>query len=291
MQNERHLGLLGATGLGVGAIVGGGILALAGVAFATTGPSAIVAFGLNGAIAFITAVSFANLARRFPESGGLYAYAKKLLSIEAAFLVGWVVWFASILAGVLYALGFSAFALQGLRRILAPWGGTAGWLFGSGATVAFALLATGCYTLSLIRRLGGQGDAATFGKVLVFAVLLAAGGWVWIGTSPGEAVSRLSPFYVAGPLGLLQAMGYTFIALQGFDLIAAVTGEVRDPGRTVPRAMYLSLALALAIYLPLLFLIATVGAPADGGIAAAASANPEGIVAEAAERFLGSFGY
>ena len=291
MQSERHLGLLGATGLGVGAIVGGGILALAGVAFATTGPSAIIAFGLNGAIAFITAVSFAKLARRFPESGGLYAYAKKLLSIEAAFLVGWVVWFASILAGVLYALGFSAFALQGLRRFLAPWGDAVGWLFGSGATVALALLATGIYTLSLIRRLGGQGDAATFGKVLVFVVLLVAGGWVWVGTSPGEAVSRLSPFYVAGPLGLLQAMGYTFIALQGFDLIAAVTGEVRDPGRTVPRAMYLSLGLALAIYLPLLFLIATVGAPADGGIAAAAARNPEGLVAEAAERFLGSFGY
>ncbi len=113
---------------------------------------------------------------------------------------------------------------------------------------------------------------------------------MWTDTSPVEALNRLSPFYVAGPVGLLQAMGYTFIALQGFDLIAAVAGEVRDPGRTVPRAMYLSLALALAIYLPLLFLMATVGAPADGGIAAAA-ANPEGLVAEAAERFLGSGGY
>ncbi len=156
MESKRHLGLLGATALGVGAIVGGGILALAGVAFATTGPSAIVAFGLNGAIAFITAASFADLARRFPESGGLYAYAKKLLSIEAAFLVGWVVWFASILAGVLYALGFSAFAVQGLRRILAPSGETASWLLGPGATALLALLAAGLYTLSLIRRLGGS---------------------------------------------------------------------------------------------------------------------------------------
>ena len=58
MAHERHLGLFGATALGVGAIVGGGILALAGVAFATTGPSAIVAFGLNGAIAFLTADEF-----------------------------------------------------------------------------------------------------------------------------------------------------------------------------------------------------------------------------------------
>ncbi len=118
MHGERHLGLFGATTLGVGAIVGGGILALAGVAFATTGPSAIIAFGLNGAIAFLTAMSFAALARRFPESGGTYTYAKKVLSIEVAFVVGWVVWFASVVAGVLYALGFAAFAAEGLGRIL-----------------------------------------------------------------------------------------------------------------------------------------------------------------------------
>lgn len=104
-HHTRHIGLLGATGIGVGAIVGsaivgGGILALAGAVFATTGPSAINAFGLNGVIA-----------RRFHESGGTYTYAKKVLSIEVAFLVGWVVWFASILAGVLYALGFAAFAV------------------------------------------------------------------------------------------------------------------------------------------------------------------------------------
>ena len=70
---RRTLGLWGATGVGVGAIVGGGILALAGVAFATTGPSAILAFALNGGIALLTAFSFAELASRFPESGGTYA--------------------------------------------------------------------------------------------------------------------------------------------------------------------------------------------------------------------------
>ncbi|MYH11022.1 MAG: amino acid permease, partial [Gemmatimonadales bacterium] len=95
------MGLYGATALGVGATVGGGILALAGVAFATAGPAAILAFAFNGGIAFLTAMSFARLARRFPESGGIYTYAKKVLSIEVAFIVGWVVWFASIVAGVL----------------------------------------------------------------------------------------------------------------------------------------------------------------------------------------------
>ena len=94
MESERRIGLLGATGVGVGAIVGGGILMLAGVAFSVTGPAAIVAFGLNGVIALLTALSFAEMASKFPESGGVYTYSKKVLSVEAAFAVGWVVWFA-----------------------------------------------------------------------------------------------------------------------------------------------------------------------------------------------------
>ena len=99
-RDPRTMGLVGATLIGVGAIVGGGVLALAGVAFATTGPSAVLAFALNGVIATLTALSFARLAVRFPESGGAYTYARKVLTVEAAFAVGWVVWFASVVAAV-----------------------------------------------------------------------------------------------------------------------------------------------------------------------------------------------
>ena len=105
--SRRHIGLLGATGVGVGAIVGGGILVLAGAAFAATGPAAIIAFAVNGVIAILTALSFAEMSATFPESGGAYTFAKKVLSVRAAFGVGWVLWFAYIVAGVLYALGFA----------------------------------------------------------------------------------------------------------------------------------------------------------------------------------------
>ncbi len=288
---DRHLGLFGATTLGVGAIVGGGILALAGVAFATAGPAAILAFALNGGIALLTARSFAGLARRFPESGGVYAYSKKVLSIEAAFGVGWVVWFASIVAGVLYALGFSAFATEGLGRALPLLGLSAEWTRSPFVRVLVALAAIALYAVSLIRRVGGGRDAATLGKVIVFVVLIGGGIVAWILGDSGILVERLSPFSPAGSLGILQAMGYTFIALQGFDLIAAVGGEVREPAETIPRAMYLSLGIALAIYLPLLFLLETVGAEPGVPIAQTAAANPEGFVAEAVERFLGPPGY
>lgn len=289
---ERSIGLLGATGIGVGAIVGGGILALAGVAFATTGPGAIAAFALNGLIAALTALSFAEMSTAFPESGGTYTFAKKVLSVEAAFAMGWIAWFASIVAGVLYALGFASYAVIALDTgWTAVTGGPSSWLSHPWAPSLLACGAVGLYAVQLVRTLTGGGQWATAGKVVVFTVLIAGGLWALTGRSPESVRASLQPFFPAGTRGLFEAMGYTFIALQGFDLIAAVAGEVRDPGRTLPRAMLLSLGAALLIYLPLLFVIATVGVPPGGSVAAASAARPEAMMAEAARQFLGAAGF
>ncbi len=289
---NRSLGLWGATGIGVGAIVGGGVLALAGVAFAATGPGAIVAFALNGVIAALTALSFAELASTFPESGGSYTFAKKTLSGEAAFMVGWVVWLASIVAAVLYALGFASYATFAVVNL---WPGADGsaplWIQGRGTVLALALFATAGYALLLSRKTGGGAMWATVGKVVVFLVLIVAGLWAVTKEPAPSLVERLTPFFPGGSIGLFQAMGYTFIALQGFDLIAAVGGEVRDPRRVIPRAMFLSLAAALVIYLPFLFVIATVGVDAGGSITADSAADPATVVASAARTYLGPFGF
>jgi len=287
------MGLFDAVGVGVGAIVGGGILALAGVAFATTGPGAIVAFTLNGGIAVLTALSFAELASRFPQSGGTYAYARKALSVEAAFAVGWVVWFASVVAAVLYALGFAVFLVPVLEQLILTAGGTPpGWLGARFPMLIYALAAVAFYTWGLMRSTTSGGQWATVGKVVVFLALIAGGFWVLAVHPPGlqELSARFTPFLHRGGQGLVQAMGYTFIALQGFDLIAAVGGEVKDPERNIPRAMLLSLFAALVIYIPLLFLIVAVGTPGQP-IAAAAEENPEILIAIAARNFLGPSGY
>ncbi|MCG8460550.1 MAG: amino acid permease, partial [Holophagales bacterium] len=288
----RSLGLLQAMGVGVGAIVGGGILALAGVAFATTGPSAVVAFALNGLIALLTALTFAEMATSFPESGGTYTFAKKVLSVEAAFMVGWVVWFASIVAAVLYALGFAAF----FRIFLAEaWQASGGapppWILDHAFELLLAVAATAFYARGLMRRQGGGGLWETGGKVVVFVGLLAAGVWVLPSRDPAQLLDQLTPFFAAGGLGLLQAMGYTFIALQGFDLIAAVGGQVREPSKVLPRAMIGSLLIALAIYLPLLLLVATVGVAQGDSIIRVAAADPEAVVAIAVEQYLGRTGF
>jgi amino acid transporter len=289
---KRTIGLAGATGVGVGAIVGGGILALAGVAFERTGPGAMLAFGLNGVIAAITVLSFAALSSRFPESGGTYTFAKKVLSVEAAFTVGWVVWFASIVAAVLYAIGFAAFAALAIDSV---WRSTAGaapaWIVERPTQVGLAIAATVVYSVILTRRTGGGGGLVNISKVLVFGILIAGGLWAIAGTPRESIAASLTPFLPRGTMGLVQAMGFTFIALQGFDLIAAVAGEVKAPSRTIPRAMFISLGTALGIYLPLLLVVATVGVAPGVSITDASAEHPETIVAVAAGRYLGPFGY
>jgi amino acid transporter len=288
----RHLGLLGATGVGVGAIVGGGILALAGAAFAATGPSAVLAFALNGVIALLTALSFAEVASKFPQSGGTYTFAKKVLTIETAFTVGWVVWFASIVASVLYALGFGQFAAVIVADVWRSLGGEPpAWLTGFWGVTALAVAATLVYTAMLCWTSAGGGQLANVGKVLVFAVLIAGGLWAMAGRSPASLGQALSPFFAEGAAGLFQAMGFTFIALQGFDLIAAVGGEVRAPERNIPRAMLSSLGISLIIYIPLLVVIATVGVPRGESVTDVSRADPDTVVAAAAAQYLGAFGY
>ena len=127
---------------------------------------------------------------------------------------------------------------------------------------------------------------------MVFVVLILAGFFALAAEAPapGDLAARFRPFFLEGFPGLFQAMGYTFIALQGFDLIAAVGGEVRDAERNVPKAMFLSLGAALAIYVPLLFLIVAVGVPGRP-VNEVAAEFPEILVAVAARNFMGPAGY
>lgn len=291
-DRQRTVGLLGATGVGVGAIVGGGIMVLAGVAYQNAGPAALLAFGANGLVAFLTAMSFAEISTSFPESGGAYTFAKKVLSVRAAFAVGWILWFAYIVAGVLYALGFATFALEGVSQIFVRLDrGPPSWLASRHAVLLLSTAAVAMYALSLIRKSTGGGQFATIGKLIVFAVLIGAGINAFLGQPLEDSERALTPFFAGGGKGLIVAMGFTFIALQGFDLIAAIAGEVRRPERTIPRAMFLSLGCALVVYLPILFLLATVGVEPGGSISALAEREGDTVFAAAVSHYMGPVGY
>lgn len=288
----RSMGLFGATSVGVGAIVGGGILVLGGVALAETGPAAIVAFALNGVVAVLTALSFAELSSAFPESGGAYTFAKKVLNVRAAFAVGWVLWFASIVAAVLYALGFATYAVLLIESLLRLAGADPPtWLRDRAVFLLLGTSATAIYVWGLIRKAGGGSAWDTVLKVVVFVVVIVVGLAALLRREPDTVADSLVPFFTAGAGGLFTAMGFTFIALQGFDLIAAVGGEVKNPQKTIPRAMLLSLGAALVIYLPLLFVVSTVGVEPGTSVADVAAGEPETLFATAVERFMGWPGF
>ena len=230
-QTKRVIGFWGATGIGVGAIVGGGILALAGVAFTMAGPSAIIAFALNGVIAFITALSYSEMSTAFPESGGAYTFTKKVFSVRSAFAVGWILWFASIMAGVLYALGFAFYAISAIQSLWQTFfHHIPVWIASRMNIMILAVGATVFYTFKLTRSASGGNQWESVGKVILFFLLIMGGVWFLPRHSVKVTLSKLSPFFGGGFLGILQAMGYTFITLQGFDLIAAVVCWPRSLG-------------------------------------------------------------
>ncbi len=272
---------------GVGAIVGGGIIVLAGPALVAAGPATLLAVLLNAVVAVLAAFSLSELATRFPRSGGPYAFAQRVFSVQAAFAVGWLVWFASLAAAAVFALGFAEFALAAAAELARALGVTpAAWWSARPLTVALALAAVAAYLSQLLRRGRAGGAWLIVAKVLTMAALGLAG-MVAIALAPEAWPATLTPFGANGAafapngaIGVAQAMGLLFVAFQGFALLAATAGEVRRPERDLPRGMLIAIGVATLLYLPLFVAILTVGVPAGetlSGFAARTYLGPAGF--------------
>ena len=113
MKYEAHLsrdmGLFSVTMMGVGAMIGAGIFVLTGIAAGAAGPALVLVFLLNGFVALLTAMVYAELGSCFPDAGGGYLWIKEGLPQPMGFLSGWMSWFAHAVACSLYALGFGAY--------------------------------------------------------------------------------------------------------------------------------------------------------------------------------------
>ncbi|KTG14798.1 APC family permease [Haloferax profundi] len=264
------LSLLDATMVGIGAMIGAGIFVLTGLAVDISGPAALVAFALNGGVTTFTALSYAELASAIPRNGGGYAYVREVFSAPVAFVMGWTRWFTYMIAGSLYALGFASNFLE--------WGHIYGItlpgqpvLYALGAVVALVALN------GLSTEASGRGETAiTLVKIAILAVFVIFG-------LTATRVNEFDPLFTKGPLSLLPAMGLTFIAFQGYDLIATVTEEVENPQVNIPRAILLSVLVTVVVYLFVVFVaIGTLGAEELAGAG-------ETAIAQAAEGFMPSF--
>jgi len=269
---EASLGLLDATMVGVGAMIGAGIFVLTGLAAETAGPGALVVFALNGGVTTFTALSYAELASAIPRNGGGYAYVREAFSGAVSFVMGWTRWFTYMAAGALYALGFSSNFVEFVHIYWAglPAGELAEVAYALGAVVVFVVLNAVSTEAS-----GGAETVITLAKVAILAVFILAG---FGAVETGEFV----PLFPAdsGAVSVLPAMGLTFIAFQGYDLIATVTEEVENPQQNIPRAIFLSLGATIIIYLLVVSVAIGVLGADQLGVAG------ETAIAEAATHFM-----
>jgi len=247
---SREMRLLDVTMIGVGAMIGAGIFVLTGIAAGVAGPALLLVFLLNGLVTAITAMAYAELGSCFPEAGGGYLWVKEGLPGPNGFLSGWMSWFAHSVACSLYALGFGAYFGQMLSEFDVPVGDLNPHL------VAKALAVIACIGFTLINYLGasetGKAETAvTLAKVTILGLFVLSGLWVILRMpAPLEA---FTPFIPLGWDGVLVGMALTFIAFEGYEIIAQCGEEVKNPRRNIPWAVFLSLLVVVMIYLLVAF--------------------------------------
>lgn len=243
---SRNLGLFSATMVGIGGMIGAGIFALTGIAAGIAGSAVVLVFILNGLLTLPTAMSYAELAAALPRAGGGYAIIQEGMGGANGFLAGWMSLFAYVAAGALYALAFSHFASEGWFLLGLPDMGLGSTGLSSLFTLLIIALFTGLNMLG-VTEAARVGNIVTFSKVCVLALFVVAG-IVMLGRHP-EAMQRLtSDVLPNGMGGILVAMGLTFVAFEGFEIIAQSGEEVRNPKRTLPRAIFLSIIIVLVLY-------------------------------------------
>lgn len=238
-QLQRRLGTTDATIIGLGSMLGAGVFVVFGPAAALAGNMLAVSVLMAGAVAYCNAVASAALAARYPTSGGTYVYGREQLGPWPGFIAGWGFVTGKTASCAAMALTFGNYAAPGFAVPVAV-----------GAVVAL----TGVNLLGITRT-------ALLTRILL-AVVLATLAFVAaaavIGPHPSGGVEALPGTYDAGPAGpggVLTAAGLMFFAFAGYARIATLGEEVKDPARSIPRAILAALAAAFAIYLALALLL------------------------------------
>ncbi len=263
---SRDLGLFDVTMIGVGAMIGAGIFGLTGIAAGEAGPAGLLlVFLLNGIVTSLTGLTYAELGAAYPQAGGGYAWVKEGLARIFGFYAGWISWFSHSVACSLYAVLFGTFFAE-LMQLAGIALGHEVFIFGlTGEQIAVKVLAVlAALTFILINVRGSSetgfvGNIITVFKIVVLLLLVIFGVRALL-NMPNWADNFLrdpSPF-PHGIGGIILAMGLTFVAFEGYEIIAQSGEEVKDPGRNVPRAIFLAIGIVVFIYVTVAFV--TVGA-------------------------------
>ena len=259
---SRDLGLISALAIGVGTMIAAGIFSLSGLAIQAVGSAAILSFLLAAVVALFTALTYCEFVSIYPNSGEGYLYARKTFSAPLAFLVGWALFLGYTSSCGFYLATFSSYFIEFVYHL--PIESIAG-------IIALVLL-----TLLNVK---GTKESGSF-QVIVTVVKVILLIWFVIGglgsINSQDVIAKFSTDFVK--IGSTATL--VFITFFGFSAIAASAGEVVNPVKTIPRAIFLSMGIVTVLYTVVVLVI----------LAANLSEYNEAAMGKAAELFLGGIG-
>ncbi|MFD8518974.1 APC family permease [Streptomyces capillispiralis] len=245
---HRRLGVTDAVVIGLGSMIGAGIFAALAPAARAAGSGLLIGLALAAVVAYCNATSSARLAARYPASGGTYVYGRERLGAFWGYLAGWGFVVGKTASCAAMALTVGSYAWPGQAHAVAV-----------AAVVALtAVNYTGVQKSALLTRVIVAVVLAVLAAVVVAALTS--------GTTEAERLAIGGDTTVGG---VLQAAGLLFFAFAGYARIATLGEEVRDPRRTIPRAVPLALGITLVVYVTVAISVLLVLGPAGLGAAAA----------------------
>lgn len=246
---RRTLGTRDAVLIGLGSMIGAGIFAAFVPAAAVAGSGLLIGLFIAGAVAFCNAASTAQLAARYPSSGGTYLYGRERLGPWPGFVAGWGFLIGKTASCAAMALVFASY--------VAP----PGWEKPVALAAVLVLATVNCF---------GVTRTAAMTRIIVVFVLLVLGLVLVAGVVAVNAGVEASPQAVqlaGGGYGILQSAGLLFFAFAGYARIATLGEEVRNPRQAIPRAIMIALGMVLLLYGLVGFTLLRVLGPAELAIA------------------------
>ncbi|MFH7340450.1 APC family permease [Streptomyces sp. KHY 26] len=256
---HRGLGVFDAVVIGLGSMIGAGIFAALAPAARSAGSGLLIGLALAAVVAYCNATSSARLAARYPASGGTYVYGRERLGDFWGYLAGWSFVVGKTASCAAMALTVGSYVWPGQAHAVAV-----------AAVVA----------LTAVNYAGVQKSALLTRAVVAVVLAVLAAVVVATLTSGAAAAARLDIGSDAAAGGVLQAAGLLFFAFAGYARIATLGEEVRDPARTIPRAIPLALGITLVVYAAVSVAVLTVLGPA--GLARAAAPLSDAVRAAGA---------
>jgi len=236
---QSELKLFDVTNLVVGAIIGADIYVAASFGAEYLGPISLLVWVIAGIMAIIIALCFAQCAALLPSVGGPYAYAKDAWGPFPGFMVGWSLWLAEWMSLAVFPIAFVRYLMFFYPDL--------GWEYQvlvKGLFIAFLTLTN----IIGIKAAGRTNDILTLAKITPL-IFFAAIGLIFIISHPTATSSNLSPF---SPLGLSNfgiAFVLIFWAYAGFEISTIPADEIKDPGKTIPKAIILGISIVTIFYL------------------------------------------